>query len=58
MKTTKSLVILLTPFAIGTVVGCSRFFAKSPMFRTAFVNHLIKRASKTSPLVRIVTRAS
>ncbi len=30
MKTTKSLVILLTPFAIGTVVGCSRFSAKSP----------------------------
>jgi hyperosmotically inducible protein len=30
MKTTKLLVILLTLFAIGTVVGCSRFSAKSP----------------------------
>ena len=30
MKTTKLLVILLTLLAIGTVVGCSRFSAKSP----------------------------
>jgi hyperosmotically inducible protein len=30
MRTTKLLVILLTLFAIGTVVGCSRFSAKSP----------------------------
>lgn len=30
MKTTKLLVILLTLFAIGTVVGCSRFSSKSP----------------------------
>ena len=30
MKTTKELVILLTLFAIGAVVGCSRFSAKSP----------------------------
>ena len=30
MKTTKLLVILLTLFAVGTVVGCSRFSAKSP----------------------------
>ena len=30
MKTTKLLVILLTLFAIGTVVGCSRFTSKSP----------------------------
>ena len=30
MKTTKLLVIVLTMFAIGTVVGCSRFSAKSP----------------------------
>lgn len=30
LKTTKLLVISLTLFAIGTVVGCSRFFAKSP----------------------------
>ena len=29
MKTTELLVILLTLFAIGTVVGCSRFSAKS-----------------------------
>jgi osmotically-inducible protein OsmY len=30
MKAMKLLVILLTLFAIGTVVGCSRFSAKSP----------------------------
>ncbi|MDT8066587.1 MAG: BON domain-containing protein [Terriglobia bacterium] len=30
MKTTKLFVILLTLFAIGTVVGCSRFSTKSP----------------------------
>jgi hyperosmotically inducible protein len=30
MKTTKLLVMLLTVVAIGTVVGCSRFSAKSP----------------------------
>ena len=30
MKTTKLLVILLTLFAVGTVVGCSRFSSKSP----------------------------
>jgi hyperosmotically inducible protein len=30
MKTTKLLVILLTLFAIGTIVGCSRFSTKSP----------------------------
>jgi hyperosmotically inducible protein len=30
MKTTKLLVIVLTLFAIGTVVGCSRFSANSP----------------------------
>jgi hyperosmotically inducible periplasmic protein len=30
MKTTKFFVISLTLFAIGTVVGCSRFSAKSP----------------------------
>ena len=30
MKTTKLLVFLLTLFAIGTVVGCSTFTAKSP----------------------------
>ena len=30
MKTTKLLVILLTLLAIGTVVGCSMFSAKSP----------------------------
>ena len=30
MRTTKLLVILLTLFAIGTVVGCSRFSTKSP----------------------------
>jgi osmotically-inducible protein OsmY len=30
MKTTKLLVISLTLFAIGTVVGCSRFSSKSP----------------------------
>jgi len=30
MKTTKLFVILLTMVAIGTVVGCSRFSAKSP----------------------------
>ena len=30
MKTTKLLVILLTLLAIGTVVGCSKFSAKSP----------------------------
>jgi len=30
MKTTKLLVISLTLFAIGTVVGCSSFSAKSP----------------------------
>jgi hyperosmotically inducible protein len=30
MKTTKLLVIVLTLLAIGTVVGCSKFSAKSP----------------------------
>jgi osmotically-inducible protein OsmY len=30
MKATKLLVILLTLFAVGTVVGCSRFSSKSP----------------------------
>ena len=30
MKTTKLLVILLTLFVIGTVVGCTRFSARSP----------------------------
>jgi hyperosmotically inducible periplasmic protein len=30
MKTTKLLVILLTLLAVGTVIGCSRFSAKSP----------------------------
>ena len=30
MKTTKLLVILLTLFAFGTVIGCSRFSEKSP----------------------------
>ena len=30
MKTTKLLVIVLTLFAIGSMVGCSRFSAKSP----------------------------
>ena len=30
MKTIKLLVVLLTLLAIGTVVGCSRFSAKSP----------------------------
>ena len=30
MKARKSIAILLTLFAIGTVVGCSRFSAKSP----------------------------
>jgi hyperosmotically inducible protein len=30
MKTTKLLVVLLTLFAIGTIVGCSRFSSKSP----------------------------
>ena len=30
MRITRLLVILLTLFAIGTVVGCSRFSAKSP----------------------------
>jgi hyperosmotically inducible protein len=30
MKTTKLIVILLTVFAIGTMVGCYRFTAKSP----------------------------
>ena len=30
MKTMKLLVVLLTLFAIGTVVGCSRFSTKSP----------------------------
>jgi hyperosmotically inducible protein len=40
MKSTKlSLVILLTLFAIGTMVGCSRFSAKSPE-----VSNSIRRA--------------
>lgn len=30
MKTTKSLVILLALFAMGTIVGCSKFSVKSP----------------------------
>lgn len=30
MKTTKLLMILMTLFAVGTVIGCSRFSAKSP----------------------------
>jgi len=30
MKTTKLLVILLTLFAVGTMVGCSKFSSKSP----------------------------
>jgi len=30
MKTTKLLVILLTLFEIGMVVGCSRFSSESP----------------------------
>src|SRR5579863_827388 len=30
MKTTKALVVPLILFVIGTVVGCSRFSAKSP----------------------------
>jgi outer membrane biogenesis lipoprotein LolB len=58
MKKLRLSAAVLALLAVGILTGCSETSTKSPDVSDAFANHWIKQASKTSPSVRIATRAS
>jgi len=58
MKTTKFLVISLTLLAIGTMAGCSRFSTKSQDVSSSIRKSLDQAGLKTSPSLKILTKAS
>jgi hypothetical protein len=58
MKTLRLSVAMVALFAVGTLIGCSETASKSPDVSDSIRKSLDQPASKTSPSVRIATRAS